>query len=214
MTGEIIHLPEAEHHETRLLLPWYATGRLDAADRARVESHLEGCALCRAELKHEFRLKAEVAALPLDVDHGWADTLARLTPPRRQGLAGRFAGRIGPAWRGGGAWLGWGVAAALGLVLAVGVSLPRPARPALYHALAAPPVSRPGDIVVIFRPDATEAQLREALKASGARLVDGPTPADAYVLSAPLPERDRALAALRARRAVLAAEPVDQGTAP
>lgn len=216
MTGQIIRLPEAEHHETRLLLPWYAADRLDAADRSRVESHLEGCALCRAELKQELRLKAEVADLPLDVDHGWAETLARLdeASPRRPGVAARITRRLGEAWRGGGAWLGWGVAATAVAALWVSVYVPRPAPPALYHALAAPPLSRPGDIVVMFRPDATETQLREALTASGARLVDGPTPADAYVLSAPLPARDRALAVLRARHAVLAAEPIDQGAAP
>ncbi|HEX3406202.1 MAG TPA: zf-HC2 domain-containing protein [Caulobacteraceae bacterium] len=215
MTGKIIRLPEAEHQATRLLLPWYATDRLDAADRARVETHLESCALCRAELKQELRLKADVADLPLDVDHGWAEMLARLngTSPHPPGSAARLT-RLGEAWRAGGAWLGWGVAATLIAGIALTVYAPRPAQPALYHALAASPASRPGDIVVMFRPDATEAQLREALTASGARIVDGPTPADAYVLSTPLPAREAALAALRARRAVLAAEPIDQGAAP
>lgn len=216
MTGKIIRLPETEHHETRLLMPWYLTDRLDAAERARVETHLEGCARCRAELRQELRLQGDVAALPLDADHGWDALLDRLdgtSPPPRGPAAWRWT-RIRAAWRSGGAWAGWGVAAALGVVIAAMATAPRPAQPALYHALAAPPVSRPGDIVVIFRPDATEAQLREALRASGARLVDGPTPADAYVLSAPLPARDKALALLRARHAVLVAEPVDQGAAP
>ena len=216
MTGKIIRLPEAEHHATRLLLPWYATDRLDDADRARVEAHLDSCALCRAELQQELKLKTDVAGLPLDVDHGWAEMLARLsdaTPPRPD-TATRLLRWLGETWRGGGAWLGWGVAATLVAGIAVTLYAPHPAQPALYHALAAPPASRPGDIVVMFRPDATEAQLREALTASGARLVDGPTAADAYVLSAPLPQRDHALAVLRARHAVLAAEPIDQGAAP
>ncbi len=215
MTGKIIRLPEAEHHATRLLLPWYAADKLDVSDKAQVEAHLRGCALCRAELRQELRLKAEVAGLPLEVDHGWTAMLSRLeeTSPRRNGPA-RLRWRIAEAWRGGGAWLGWAVAAGLGVAIAVGFYGPRPTQPALYHALAAAPASRPGDVVVLFRPDATEAQLRDALRAGGARLVDGPTPADAYVLSVPLPERARALAVLRSQRVVLDAEPVDQGAAP
>jgi hypothetical protein len=214
MTGKIIRLPETEHHETWLLLPWYATDRLDAADRARVEAHLEGCAICRAELRQELRLKAEVADLPLDVEHGWTSMRARLDGDLPRQPAASLWRRLGEAWRGGGAWLGWGVAASLVAGILLAVYAPRPAQPALYHALAAPPVNRAGDIVVLFRPDATEAQLRAALRASGARLVDGPTAADAYVLSAPLPERAQVLAALRAHHAVLDAEPVDQGAAP
>jgi len=212
MTGKIIRLPEADHHETRLLLPWYATDRLDAADRVRVESHLDVCALCRAELKDEQRLKADVADLPLDVDHGWSEMLSQLdgASPRRKAAAASLAQRIGEAWRGGGAWLGWGVAATLAVGIVVAVYAPRPAEPKLYHALSEAPPGRPGDIVAIFRPDATESQLREALRASGARLVDGPTPADAYVLSTPSSQRERALAVLRSHDVVLAAEPIDQ----
>jgi hypothetical protein len=44
MTGQIIPLHGDEHHEVQLLLPWCATGRLDAADRARVEAALRRCA--------------------------------------------------------------------------------------------------------------------------------------------------------------------------
>jgi anti-sigma factor RsiW len=210
MTGKIIRLRAAEHQETQLLLPWYANGRLDAPDQARVEAHLKGCARCRAELEEELRLKSDVADLPLDVEYDRAAMLERLNepPPRHGGLSTRPGRRVGAAW------LGWGVAAGLGVVLALGFHAPRPAPPTVYHALSAPAGSRPGDLVVLFRPDTTESQIRAALRASGARLVDGPTAADAYVLSVPLPERDRALAELRACRGVIDAEPIDQATAP
>jgi hypothetical protein len=69
-------------------------------------------------------------------------------------------------------------------------------------------------VVVVFQPTATEAQMRAALAASGARLVDGPTAADAYVLNVPPDRRERALATLRASKPVVAAEPVDAAGAP
>jgi len=197
------------HDGLRELLPWYVTGQLDEADAARVEAHLEGCAECQAELRFEERLESEVARLPLEVEAGWARMRRRIEserPPRRgpQNLSIRAP------------WLGWGVAAALtlslGLVLAPSL---RPAPPDDgYHALGAAPAVEPGNVVVIFRPDTTEKAMREALKATGARLVDGPTPADAYVLRVPAAQRDAALANLRARREIVLAQPIDSAGAP
>jgi hypothetical protein len=119
------------------------------------------------------------------------------------------------AWRLGRAaapWLGWAAAAGLALVFVAGPMAMHGAQPARYHALSAPaPAASAGNVIVIFRPDASEAAIAEALRASDARLVDGPTAADAYVLRAPTAERDRALVSLREHRAVVLAEPIDGG---
>jgi hypothetical protein len=197
-----------EHREFRELLPWYVTGQLDAADAARIETHLDLCAECQAEVRFEKRLEAEVARLPLEVEAGWARMRRRVETEQIGGLP-RWLRLPGPR-------LGWGLAAALmlGLAALLAPSL-RPAPTADgYHALGAAPAAEPGNVVVIFRPDATEASMREALRASGARLVDGPTPADAYVLRVPQDGRAAALASLRARREIVLAQPVDSGAAP
>lgn len=52
------------HTETELLLPWYATGRLDAEDRKTVEAHLSQCEACRALLAEELALCEAVIAMP------------------------------------------------------------------------------------------------------------------------------------------------------
>ena len=67
------------------------------------------------------------------------------------------------------------------------------------------------NVAVIFRPETPEKRLREILQASDARLVDGPTVADAYLLHVPAPDRNIALERLRRRAEVVLAEPVDQG---
>ena len=36
-----IHAERDDHREAEDLLPWYATGQLDAADRAFIDSHLD-----------------------------------------------------------------------------------------------------------------------------------------------------------------------------
>jgi hypothetical protein len=51
-----------EHDEVWLLLPWYANGTLEAAERALVEEHLGGCASCKDELARCSGLAAAMAA--------------------------------------------------------------------------------------------------------------------------------------------------------
>ena len=60
-------------------------------------------------------------------------------------------------------------------------------------------------------PQTSEQTFRETLNASHARLVDGPTAADAYVLRVSPGERDAALATLRRRPDITLAQPIDAG---
>lgn len=184
--GRTIRLHDEKHWALQSLLPGYATGRLSPEERARVEAHLGDCAECREELRLEEILAQSLKDLPLQ------------HRPRRC-RAARIA-----------AWAGWAVAASA--LATVGfVVLPHvPARPRL---LGASPSAAPGDLVVVFRPQATESDIRSALQGAGARIVDGPTASDAYVLAAPVARRTAALAKLRASHGVIMAEPVDPAPA-
>ena len=222
MTGHIIQLSADPHQEALSLLPWYVTGRLDADDQAVVEAHLSGCAECRAELALERRLHAAVAELPAPVDNGWAqlrDRVARearaaeVKPnPKPVGAGGEIARQ----WSGGGSWLRWAAAAQFGLLVALGSLLlqQQDAHRARYHALGAAPVTAAANVVVIFRPETSERELRQVLNAAHARLVDGPTTADAYLLHVPALERATALTSLRGSPRIELAEPVDSGDSP
>jgi anti-sigma factor RsiW len=209
--GRIIRFEPDRHRETQTLLPWYVTGRLEEDERASVEAHLRDCPECQAELRLERRLAAEIAELPVEADGAWAALNSRITaeeaaPPPLARLRGALARP-------------WAIAAQFVLVTAaLGLVLPlaRPQAPTqapapapAYHALGAPPPHPAGDLLVIFRPDARSADLTRALRATNARLVDGPTAANAYVLDVPLAERAVALERLRADAAVSLAEPVD-----
>ena len=50
--------------EAARLLPWYVTGRLSPADLERVSSHLQRCAICRADVAHERQVQASSIAIP------------------------------------------------------------------------------------------------------------------------------------------------------
>ncbi len=214
MTGRIISLHGEAHDDANALLPWYAIGRLDAEDHARVEAHLTQCPQCQADLAVEKRLCAAVAALPAgDVpspDAGWEALSAQLKP-RRPTLAARIVD-IRAQWQVSAGWLRLAAVAQLVLICgAIGWGLHKPAQPQ-YHTLSSAPVAVQGNAVLVFRPDITEAEMRTTLNSAHARLVDGPTAADAYIVVIPVGERDTTVKALRTSKAVVLAEPIDAGS--
>ena len=195
------------HDEAEELLPWYATGQLEEADRIRVEDHLTSCSDCREQLTLERRIVQEFRTTDPEMDAGWTRLRSRieaqLDGPRQEPRAT------------GGVWkmfrqpaVAMFAAAQVGfLVLSAGIllSLSRPT----YHALASAPPPAAANVIVIFRADATEEDIRDALKASGASIVGGPTAADAYLLRVSANQRPQALSRLRSDDDVQMAEPID-----
>lgn len=210
MTENIIRMPGNMHREIQLLLPWYVTQRIDATDAARIEAHLAACPECRADLDRERRLDRALGQAPADVDSGWRAMRDRLglddapetAEPAEHGvtvLAPRPRHRT---------WFGWAAAAQLAAALvAAVVFIPRDGGPT-YHALGAA-TAPVGNLIVVFKPDTTERVLRQTLRSNGARLVDGPSAANAYLLSVPASQRDTRVTALRDTASVVLAEPID-----
>jgi len=228
MTGQIIRFQGDQHSEVQSLLPWYLTGRLDPSDLTRVEAHLSACAECQAEAKAEHRLAEEIAGLspaePMrDVEHGWARMRRQIEidapiHPRAWAVSRWLGGglaEVGRQWRGSAPSLRWVMAAQFGLLVVAASALLLPAaHPARYRALGARLAAAPGNVVVIFRPEAREKDLRATLTTNDARLVDGPTASDAYLLHVPAAERAAVLVRLRKSTLVELAEPVDAGAPP
>jgi hypothetical protein len=215
--GHIVSFPADRHQEVQLLLPWYWTGTLDAAEQAAVEDHVGECAECRAELGTEPALKEALASASPDAESGWASLEAHA---RRSAPAPRRASR---PWMAAGRKLmrpermKWVVAAQFAALVVLGAAAALPTAPAArqgaYRALGDAPAGRTGNVLAMFRPDASVASMRASLQASGARLVDGPTPAGAYLLEVPGGEHGHELAALRGDPNVTMAEPIEQAPA-
>jgi hypothetical protein len=64
-------------------------------------------------------------------------------------------------------------------------------------------------MIVMFRADATIEDVRRSLNAAGASIVDGPSPADAYLLHVAPQRRATALAKLQSDDNVQLAQPID-----
>lgn len=196
-----------EHDAVQALLPWHATGQLETEDQAKVRAHLADCAICRADAAQAVLLGDRVAAMPLDVDLGWAAMRARIVA-NDQEAAGNIEVAASPRrhW-----WSAGWLIPAQAAVLIFGVLIFRPGEPiGAYHALGASrTVPATGNAIIIFRPDASAQAIADILTADGAKIVDGPTDAGAFVLHIAADHRASAIARLHARPAVTMAEPID-----
>ncbi|MBD8734318.1 MULTISPECIES: zf-HC2 domain-containing protein [Sphingomonas] len=217
---QILPFPTDRHAEVHLLLPWYVTGQLDAVETAFVAEHLAECGACRADLVQERHLADAVARDTGETGDSWAAMAARLDATSSVSVATaaqrrrtrdplRAARRAVMRPR----TLRWVVAAQFVAVLALGaqtLTQRSDGRPGAYHVLGDAGATHSGNVLAMFRPEASEAAFRRALQASGARLVDGPTASGAYVLAVP---GDAALARLRRDADVTMAEPIEQAPA-
>jgi hypothetical protein len=201
--ADIIRLNGDPHAQTQHLLPWYVTGALGGKELALVETHLSECAECREDAEIEKTLARHVRTLPCDVERGWASLKARIDSGQAAQRKPTLLGRRIP--------VGWAVAAqAATLAIVILLTAFAPMRPQLlYRTLGAAPAAASGNLIVVFRPDSSEATLRSILMQNQARIVDGPTPTDAYVLHVDPARRAAVLAGLKRDRSVSLAEPID-----
>lgn len=195
------------HDEAEELLPWYATGQLDAADRVKVEAHLSSCTECQQQLATERRLVREFRALTPEVESGWSRLRSRIEsplparPPRPNFLEQFWATLSRPAVA------TFALAQVAFLVIAGGtlLSLSRPA----YHVLGSAPVPATANVIVMFRAEATVRDVDDMLKSVRATIVEGPTDANAYLLHVAPQQRQAALTRLQSEDQVAMAQPID-----
>lgn len=201
-------MEELTHREIRELLPWMANGTLEEPLAARLQRHLAGCAECRAELESERSLAAVVAealAFELDMQQG-LDRLERAIeteseppragwqPTRRQLFAAVLAQGV--------------ILASLFGLLAW---MLHPAPPAgAFRTLSSPAQTtsaHPTRLHVVVDPVTSTAELSRLLRASGCRIVGGPTPGGVWTVAVADGDAERALARLRRSPHVELAEP-------
>jgi hypothetical protein len=210
-----------DHRAAQEALPWLANGTLDGAERERVEAHLRGCARCRDELDLLMALRAAGpgAAPGCNPDAAWARMQARLEAPAAEPApasspaaapAPAPAGKAPSRWRtriaaNDGSWLRIAVALQCCLIAVLAALLLRPDDDAAYRGLGAAPAVRAG-IVVAFRPDTPERELRRIVRDSGGQLSGGPTAGEAWLVDGD--NQAAILARLRSEPAVVLAEPL------
>jgi hypothetical protein len=208
MMGRVLQLDPAAHKVTDALLPWFVNGTLDGDELSFVQKHLSRCASCQREVEWLRDLHAACIAGEADPDASSALRRLRRRLEQRPRDLGPMA-RLRYFWGQGRPWSRWLIATQLAVIIALGSwILAAYDRPELYRTLGASNATAPssGKLVVVFDPATTEADLRRMLRDAGARIVDGPTEANAYVLDVPAQREAQALRALRAERAAVLVE--------
>jgi anti-sigma factor RsiW len=204
--ADIIRLRGSPHEEVQRLLPWLVNGTLAPDEVEIVEAHLSECAECRADLQTERQLAHEIASMPVDIEGGWADIEQRLEAERTVLV------RPEAFWRKR-IPVGWAVASPLAAAATVGLFFVNvtPSAPVTqeYRALGAPTAVQAANVVVMFEDSTRVKDMRAALAAADARLVDGPTETGAYLLRVDGAKREQALKSLRDNDAIALAEPID-----
>ena len=200
-------MPDQPHDQAEELLPWYATGQLDAADRALVEKHLASCARCERQLAAERALIHEYQGLTPEIDTAWHKLRGRIVTQPRSRLG--IGAAVAEFWE----LLKRPAVAALATAqmafVAIGATVLQWSSQPTYVALGSAPVAASANVIVMFRPEVREAELRGMLESSGASLVGGPTEADAYLLHVPAEKRPSALDKLQKNANVTLAQPID-----
>jgi anti-sigma factor RsiW len=208
-----------DHHLAQQALPWLANGTLDRAERERVQSHLRGCARCRADLDllRAIRDAGPGPAPACDPERALARMLPRLDPAPAPshapaaaapsvGMLERWRARIAANDR---RWMRGAMALQACLIAALALLLVRPHAPAddggPYRGLGASAPAAAA-IVVTFRPETPERELRRIVRDSGAHVSGGPTAGDAWLIDGG--DTRAVLARLRAEPAVVLAEPL------
>jgi hypothetical protein len=209
------------HREAQEALPWLANGSLTGTELERVQAHLQVCAACRADLAtlHTLRAAGPGPAPDCDPEAALARLLPQLDAPAvPQPAAGPPDNPLRPAsgWRASIAandarWLRVAVGLQCCAIAVLAALLLRPAGGAdadagAYRVLGAAAGTQ-SQLIVMFKPDTPERELRRIVLAGGARIAGGPTATGAWVLAtegAP----DAVARRLRGQAAVTLAEPL------
>ena len=197
MSGKLLRFTGSEHDEAIRMLPWLVNGSLDAREDAFVSAHLQACAHCRNE-RDLLNALREACRAP-GADRVPPPAFARLRTrveaggrvPQPSGVRARLnAARAG--WVRAPTWLRTAACLQAALLIAVATawSMRVPVlaeRPAAYRTLgsdASVAVPTPGKtrFLLMLAPDVSQGRTRQLLHAHGARIVDGPSDAGAYMV--------------------------------
>lgn len=198
------------HEDIRLLLPWYLSGKLNAAELKTVKHHLSECADCASEIE-ELRFMGAVITEPdeslnsmidmrlsdmesniMDRINVFEDSRAAEKRPAAVPVKASLWERVQEFFDGFKLPLQMpaGVAALVLLQLALIIGLAYKlylGEPEGYVVLSGPEeTAAAGPVIIVsFVGTATETEIRETLSAIGGRIIDGPKAGGLYVVELP-----------------------------
>ena len=210
-------------------LPWYVNGTLNAKDRAAMDAYLAKSPLARDEVQYYQRMATTMQrrAENIPADIGLAQTLQRIKVSPKTETTPSAARRIKldtdePNWFQrllGGSWMKPALGCAMAVIVAQGVLLVQQRDEAIVYrgkGLAVDGNTSTGTkaeaayLRVVFKPNATEGELRLLLASTNAWIAGGPGQAGEYYLRFTPDQIQGAMDALKSSGLVSEAVPASQ----
>lgn len=181
-------------------LPWYVNGTLNAKDRATMDAYLAKSPLARDEVQYYERMAAMMQrrAENIPADIGLAQTLQRIKVSPKAQIAPPAARRAEPdtdepSWFQrllSGGWMKPALGCAMAVIVAQGVLLVQQrdeaivyrGKPSITDVKTSGAKAEAAYLRVVFKPNATEGELRLLLASTNAWIAGGPGQAGEYYL--------------------------------
>lgn len=207
-------------HDAAKLLPWFVVDALSESELELVQAHLEGCALCLADVQRERQVRALARGNPV-VEHapqaGLHKLMARIDEVEREAPAAASDHSVSPAAIRRPKVVRWLAAAVIVQALGLGIlgawlwARGAELRTPRFHTMSSPSASsgRAAQIRVVFAPSMMSADMQALLTSISATVTAGPSEAGVYDLALRNQgvTMDAAIAQLRANAGVTFAEP-------
>ncbi|MFZ6769478.1 zf-HC2 domain-containing protein [Undibacterium sp. Di26W] len=213
---------EAAHAIVQDLLPWYVVNTLQPDEKQLVQKHLQTCTACKHDLQWQIDLQASEPATSSapDLDRALASLLPRLDTQNKQvqaasatannSLLARLRALLSTNTN---RSMGWVMAAQTAIIVGLVAHLVLPVQDnTSYHVLGSGERSS-GNIVVIFKPETTVKDIQRIMSLNDARIIDGPTVTNAYLLNVPDDRLTQSMDELRSEPVIELVESLQAGGA-
>jgi hypothetical protein len=212
-------------------LPWYVNGTLNAKDRAAMDAYLAKSPLARDEAQYYERMAATMKrrAENIPADIGLAQTLQRIkvsskaeaSPPVARRAEFKARDTDGQNWFQrllGGGWMKPALGCAMAVIVAQGVLLVQQrddaivyrGKPSITDTKTSGAKAEAAYLRVVFKPNATEGELRLLLASTNAWIAGGPGQSGEYYLRFTPDQIQGAMDALKTSGLVSEAAPASQ----
>ncbi|MFZ6642955.1 zf-HC2 domain-containing protein [Undibacterium sp. TC4M20W] len=215
---------EAAHSQVQDLLPWYANNTLQADEQQLVRAHLQTCTACQDDLQSQLELKLKLKAGELaastvpNVDRALARLLPKLdvqVPAAKVKNTNNFLAGLRTLFTADGkAPARWGMAvmaAQTAVIVGLVAFMALPGQDDSSYRVLGNGERSSGNIVVVFKPETTVKDIQRIMSINDARIIDGPTVTNAYLLNVDDARLEQSIRELRSEAGIELVESLGSG---
>ena len=220
-TNQVHQHDEPTHSQVQDMLPWYVANTLQPDEHQLVRAHLQTCAACQDDLQWQLKLKTgePAASTAPDVERALARLLPRLDAqvqaikPKDDNLLTRLLAMFKTDGRNSMRWGTAVMAAQTAVIVGLVAFMALPKQDDSNYRVLGSGERSSGNIVVVFKPETTVKDIQRIMSMNDARIIDGPTVTNAYLLNVPDTRLTQSIKELRSEAGIELVESLGSGDA-